>query len=148
MICSKVWWHRPSIRTVRCRISHESTAVRQLFCATITAFLSEREKVPCATRLSITLLVPCGSSSGHWRWRLLILRTNAIETLTGILPSWCRARVAVEAASADYWRKYVGLDGEVVGMTSFGASAPAPQLFEHFGFTVSHAVDAVKRVIR
>jgi transketolase len=53
----------------------------------------------------------------------------------------------VEAASADYWRKYVGLDGEVIGMTSFGASAPAPQLFEHFGFTVTRVVDAVKRVI-
>jgi transketolase len=70
-----------------------------------------------------------------------------LEYREGILPSWCRARVAVEAASADYWRKYVGLDGEVIGMTSFGASAPAPQLFEHFGFTVAHVVDAVKRVI-
>ncbi|MEI7037498.1 transketolase [Fulvimonas yonginensis] len=70
-----------------------------------------------------------------------------LEYREGILPSWCRARVAVEAASADYWRKYVGLDGEVIGMTGFGASAPAPQLFEHFGFTVSHVVDAVKRVI-
>jgi transketolase len=69
-----------------------------------------------------------------------------LEYREGVLPSWCRARVAVEAATADYWRKYVGLDGEVVGMISFGASAPAPQLFEHFGFTVSHVVDAVKRV--
>ncbi|MDI3262951.1 MAG: transketolase [Fulvimonas sp.] len=69
------------------------------------------------------------------------------EYREGVLPSWCRARVAVEAASADYWRKYVGLDGEVIGMTSFGASAPAAQLFEYFGFTVGHVVDAVKRVI-
>ncbi|HET6430840.1 transketolase [Dyella sp.] len=64
-----------------------------------------------------------------------------------VLPGWCRARVAVEAATADFWRKYVGLDGEVIGMTTFGASAPAPQLFEHFGFTVSHVVDAVRRVV-
>ncbi|MBP1473182.1 transketolase [Frateuria sp. MAH-13] len=70
-----------------------------------------------------------------------------LEYREGILPSWCRARVAVEAATADYWRKYVGLDGEVIGMTGFGASAPAPQLFEHFGFTVTHVVDAVKRSI-
>ncbi|MCX7515016.1 transketolase [Frateuria sp. STR12] len=69
------------------------------------------------------------------------------EYREGILPAWCRARVAVEAATADYWRKYVGLDGEVIGMTSFGASAPAPQLFEHFGFTVTSVVDAVKRTI-
>ncbi|AND71042.1 transketolase [Dyella thiooxydans] len=65
-----------------------------------------------------------------------------------VLPGWCRARVAVEAATADFWRKYVGLDGEVVGMSSFGASAPAPQLFEHFGITVSHVVDAVKSTIK
>jgi len=70
-----------------------------------------------------------------------------LEYREGILPSWCRARVAVEAATADYWRRYVGLDGEVIGMTGFGASAPAPQLFEHFGFTVTNVVDAVKRVI-
>ncbi|HEV2538409.1 MAG TPA: transketolase [Frateuria sp.] len=70
-----------------------------------------------------------------------------LEYREGILPSWCRARVAVEAATADYWRKYVGLDGEVIGMTGFGASAPAPQLFEHFGFTVTNVVDAAKRVI-
>lgn len=40
----QVWWHRPSIRTVRCRISHESTAVRQLFCTTIIASIIERQR--------------------------------------------------------------------------------------------------------
>jgi transketolase len=70
-----------------------------------------------------------------------------IEYRESILPSWCRARVAVEAASVDYWFKYVGLDGEVVGMTTFGASAPAPALFDYFGFTVAKVVDAVKRVV-
>ena len=70
-----------------------------------------------------------------------------LEYREGVLPLWCRARVAVEAATADYWRKYVGLDGEVVGMTTFGASAPAPQLFEHFGITVTAVMDAAKRVL-
>ncbi|MEO7072075.1 MAG: transketolase [Rhodanobacter sp.] len=70
-----------------------------------------------------------------------------LEYREGVLPQWCRARVAVEAATADYWRKYVGLDGEVVGMTSFGASAPAPQLFELFGITVTAVMDAAKRVL-
>ncbi len=69
------------------------------------------------------------------------------EYREGVLPGWCRARVAVEAASVDFWGKYVGLDGAVVGMTTFGASAPAPKLFEHFGFTVAHVVDTVKKVI-
>lgn len=76
-----------------------------------------------------------------------VFDAQPLEYREAILPGWCRARVAVEAASADFWRKYVGLDGDVVGMTTFGASAPAPQLFEHFGFTVAHVVDAVKRVI-
>ncbi|MDE1898979.1 MAG: transketolase [Xanthomonadaceae bacterium] len=70
------------------------------------------------------------------------------EYREGVLPGWCRARVAVEAASSDYWRKYVGLDGAVVGMTTFGASAPAEVLFPHFGFTVAHVIDAVRGVQR
>lgn len=49
-------------------------------------------------------------------------------------------RVAIEAGIADYWRKYVGLEGEVVGMTRFGESAPATQLFSYFGFTVDNVV--------
>jgi transketolase len=70
------------------------------------------------------------------------------EYREGVLPSWCRARVAIEAASSDYWRKYVGLDGEVIGMTSFGASAPADTLFAQFGFTVEHVLDATRRLLR
>ncbi|HEX7815475.1 transketolase [Dyella sp.] len=69
------------------------------------------------------------------------------EYRESVLPGWCRARVAVEAASADYWYKYVGLDGAVIGMTTFGASAPAEKLFDYFGFTVPNVVDAVKKVI-
>lgn len=57
-----------------------------------------------------------------------------------VLPSSVRARVAVEAAASDWWRKYVGLDGRVVGMTSFGESAPAGELFARFGFTVENVV--------
>ena len=45
------------------------------------------------------------------------------------------ARIAVEAAHPDYWRKYVGLDGAVIGMPGFGESAPAGELYEHFGLT-------------
>jgi transketolase len=57
------------------------------------------------------------------------------------------ARVAVEAGVTDYWRKYVGLDGAIVGIDTFGESAPAAALFKHFGFTVDHVVAAVRRVI-
>ena len=71
-----------------------------------------------------------------------------LEYREGVLPSWCRARVAIEAASADGWCKYVGLDGAVIGMTTFGASAPAEALFPHFGFTVAHVIGAVRAILR
>lgn len=56
-------------------------------------------------------------------------------------------RVAVEAGVTDFWRKYVGLDGEVVGMDTFGESAPADVLFKHFGFTVENVVKTVKGIL-
>ena len=64
-----------------------------------------------------------------------------------VLPSEVLARVAVEAGHTDFWYKYVGLDGRVVGMTSFGESAPAAALFQHFGLTVDNVVAAVEDVI-
>ncbi|TCO75322.1 transketolase [Chromatocurvus halotolerans] len=63
-----------------------------------------------------------------------------------VLPSNVLARVAVEAAHADYWYKFVGLDGRVVGMTTFGESAPAGELMKAFGFTVDNVVAAVDEV--
>ncbi len=60
-----------------------------------------------------------------------------------VLPSSVRKRVAIEASAKDYWYKYVGLDGAVVGMTSYGASATGKILAEHFGFTPTHIVETV-----
>ena len=71
-----------------------------------------------------------------------------VEYREGVLPSWCRARVAVEAASVDFWAKYIGLDGKAIGMSTFGASAPIDKLYEHFGITTPKVVDAVKSVIK
>ena len=56
-------------------------------------------------------------------------------------------RVAVEAGVTDFWRKYVGLEGGVVGVDSFGESAPAGEVFKHFGVTVEGVVKAVKGVL-
>ncbi|MBQ0758759.1 MAG: transketolase [Zhongshania sp.] len=61
-----------------------------------------------------------------------------------VLPSNVPARVAVEAAHRDYWYKYVGLDGRIIGMDSFGESAPADALFEYFGITTNAVVEAVE----
>ncbi len=65
-----------------------------------------------------------------------------------VLPSAIRARVAVEAGATMCWYKYVGMDGKVVGIDTFGASAPAKKLFEKFGFTVENVANAVKEVIK
>ncbi|WP_395794305.1 transketolase [Aquimonas sp.] len=73
-----------------------------------------------------------------------VFDAQPIEWREGVLPGWCRKRVAIEAGVTDYWRKYVGLDGAVIGIDSFGASAPADQLFKHFGITVEKVVEAVK----
>ena len=64
-----------------------------------------------------------------------------------VLPSDVLARVAVEALHADFWYKFVGLDGRVVGMTSFGESAPGEDLMQHFGFTVDNVVATVEDVL-
>ncbi|WP_346825838.1 transketolase [Serratia inhibens] len=65
-----------------------------------------------------------------------------------VLPSSVTARVAVEAGIADYWYKYVGLNGAIVGMTSFGESAPADQLFKEFGFTVDNVVAKAQALLK
>jgi len=64
-----------------------------------------------------------------------------------VLPSAVRARVAVEAAIADYWYRFVGLDGKAVGMNSFGASAPAGDLFKHFNITAEAVQQAVESLL-
>ncbi|VXD00219.1 transketolase 1, thiamin-binding [Enterobacterales bacterium 8AC] len=65
-----------------------------------------------------------------------------------VLPSSVTARVAVEAGIADYWYKYVGLNGAIVGMHTFGESAPADLLFKEFGFTVDNVVAKAKALLK
>ena len=64
-----------------------------------------------------------------------------------VLPNAVRRRVAVEAGVTGFWGKYVGLDGAVVGLDSFGASAPAGQLFKHFGITTDKVVEAARSLV-
>jgi len=65
-----------------------------------------------------------------------------------VLPSAVRKRLAVEAAAADYWFKYVGLDGAVVGMTSFGESAPGGALMKAFGFTADNIITQAEALLQ
>jgi len=70
-----------------------------------------------------------------------VFEEQSAQYKESVLPAAVTRRVAVEAGIADYWYKYVGLNGAVVGMTTFGESAPAGELFEHFGFTVENIVN-------
>ncbi|MDO4205542.1 MAG: transketolase, partial [Streptococcus gallolyticus] len=63
-----------------------------------------------------------------------------------ILPNAVRKRVAIEMAATQPWYKYVGLDGKVIGIDTFGASAPASEVIEHYGFTVDNIVNTVNHL--
>ncbi|WHI44980.1 transketolase [Microbulbifer sp. JMSA004] len=65
-----------------------------------------------------------------------------------VLPSSVRARVAVEASHKDYWYKFVGFDGAIIGMETFGESAPAGDLMRYFGFTVDNVAEAVEKLLK
>ena len=64
-----------------------------------------------------------------------------------VLPLEVPARIAIEAAAADFWYKYVGLDGRIIGMTTYGESAPAEDLFPYFGFAVDNVVAAAEELL-
>ena len=69
------------------------------------------------------------------------------EYKDSVLPMTVRARVSMEAGSTMPWFKYVGLDGEALGLDHYGASAPAGILFKEYGFTVDAFVQAAERVL-
>lgn len=69
-----------------------------------------------------------------------VFDAQSAEYKESVLPSSVTKRVAIEAGIADYWYKYVGFGGKIIGMTTFGESAPAELLFKEFGFTVENVV--------
>ncbi|WP_323092677.1 transketolase-like TK C-terminal-containing protein, partial [Klebsiella variicola] len=64
-----------------------------------------------------------------------------------VLPQHIRKRLAVEASTEGFWQRYTGLDGEVIGMQTFGESAPAAVLFEHFGFSKENVLERAKALL-
>ena len=66
------------------------------------------------------------------------------EYRNSVLPGQCRKRIAVEAGIPDYWQKYVGLDGLVLGVPSFGESAPGDSVYQHFGITTDKLIEMLK----
>ena len=95
------------------------------------------EKLSAAGRGVRVVSMPCAEA----------FQRQDVEYRESVLPSHLLARVAVEASHQDWWYKYVGLDGRVVGMNSFGESAPGPVLMKEFGFTVENVIEAVEDVI-
>ena len=69
------------------------------------------------------------------------------EYRDSVLPPSCRKRIAIEAGSPDYWRKYVGLDGAVLGVPTFGESAPGPKVYEHFGINADNLSSMAEQLI-
>jgi transketolase len=69
------------------------------------------------------------------------------EYKNSVLPKSVRNRLAVEAGTSFGWHKYVGMDGEVISIDSFGASAPAKQLFEKYGFSIENVVERARKVL-
>ena len=84
---------------------------------------------------------------GGWLRATDIFDAQDEEYRESVLPSNVAARVAVEAGIADYWYKYVGLKGAIVGMTGYGESAPADKLFPFFGFTAENIVAKAHKVL-
>ena len=73
---------------------------------------------------------------------------NHIEYKEMVLPRQVKNRVAIEAASKMSWGRYIGMDGAYVTMDTFGASAPANELFERFGFTVKNVICVTKSMLK
>ena len=69
------------------------------------------------------------------------------EWRNAVLPPNVRCRLAIEAASSDWWKQYTGLDGDVIGMDGFGASAPGDVLFKKFGFTVENVLERAEALL-
>ncbi|MDR2051516.1 MAG: transketolase [Deltaproteobacteria bacterium] len=76
-----------------------------------------------------------------------IFDEQEVSWRAAVLPSNVRRRIAVEASMGDWWRKYVGLDGAVVGMRGFGKSAPMNVLYKYYGFTVENVVKVAERML-
>jgi transketolase len=76
-----------------------------------------------------------------------VFDAQSAEYKQQVLPIEVGNRIAIEAAIADYWYKYVGLEGRVIGMTTFGESAPAGELFKEFGFSVENVLEVAAELL-
>jgi transketolase len=108
----------------------------------------EPEVIVIATGSEVALAVAAAQQSNK-KVRIVSMPCAELFTVQDhayqqtVLPNNVRARIAIEAGHKDYWHKFVGLDGKIIGMDSFGASAPGDLLMEKFGFTVDNLLNAI-----
>ncbi|WP_447471604.1 transketolase [Vibrio harveyi] len=113
----------------------------------------EPELILIATGSEVALAMEAKAQLNNVRCRVVSMpATDMFDAQSAqyqqhVLPTNVTKRIAIEAGIRDYWFKYAGLQGEIIGMTSFGESAPADQLFEMYGFTVANVVDIAKRMM-
>jgi len=110
------------------------------------------ETILIATGSEIELALKAAEQLGKGTRVVSMPSTNIFDQQSpeykeSVLPKAVTKRVAIEAAHTDFWYKYVGFDGAVVGMTTFGESAPGGVLMEHFGFTVENVINTVKNLV-
>ncbi|MHA2782980.1 transketolase [Vibrio harveyi] len=113
----------------------------------------EPELILIATGSEVALAMEAKAQLNNVRCRVVsmpatdVFDAQSAQYQQHVLPTNVTKRIAIEAGIRDYWFKYAGLQGEIIGMTSFGESAPADQLFEMYGFTVANVVDIAKRMM-
>ncbi|HGY9610327.1 transketolase [Vibrio harveyi] len=113
----------------------------------------EPELILIATGSEVALAMEAKAQLNNVRCRVVsmpatdVFDAQSAQYQQHVLPTHVTKRIAIEAGIRDYWFKYAGLQGEIIGMTSFGESAPADQLFEMYGFTVANVVDTAKRMM-
>lgn len=115
----------------------------------------EPEAIIIATGSEVGLAVTAAAELEQQGRRIRVVSMPATDVFDkqdeayqrAVLPPKVTARIAVEAAAKDYWYKYVGTQGKILGMTTFGESAPAGELFKAFGFTVENLVQLVKELL-
>ena len=120
-----------------------------------SAQADELDGIIIATGSEVSLAVEAAASLAEEGYHIRVVSMPATNVFDqqdaayreSVLPAAVLNRVAVEAAHVDFWYKYVGLDGRIVGMRSFGESAPAKELFEHFGITASAVGDEMRALI-
>ncbi len=116
----------------------------------------EPDAIIIATGSEIAIALQAAASFGSEGTRVRVVSMPSADRFDtqdeqyrhAVLPPGCRKRVAIEAGIPDYWQRYTGLDGRVLGVPSFGESAPGDVVYEHFGINVANLIQLTKSILQ